>query len=63
MSYSKEELVKYRLNRAKESFEYGEILVLKGMWNSVANRMYYACFYTISAYLAKKKFVRQLILE
>lgn len=54
MSYSKEELVKYRLNRAKEAFEDGQILASKERWNSVANRMYYACFYIVSAYLAKK---------
>lgn len=53
MSYSKEELVKYRLGRAKEAFEDGEILASKKRWNSVANRMYYACFYIVSAYLAK----------
>lgn len=55
MSYSKEELVEYRLNRAKEAFEDGEILASKGRWNSAANRMYYACFYIVSAYLAKKE--------
>jgi uncharacterized protein (UPF0332 family) len=54
MSYSIEELIKYRLNRANEAFEDGEILATKGRWNSAANRMYYACFYIISAYLAKK---------
>ena len=55
MSYSKEELVKYRLSRAKEAFEDGEILVSKERWNSAANRMYYACFYIVSAYLAKRE--------
>ena len=54
MSYSKEELIKYRLNRANEAFEDGEILATKGRWNSAANRMYYACFYIVSAYLAKR---------
>lgn len=54
MSYSKDELVKYRLERAKEAFEDGEILISKKRWNSAANRMYYACFYIMSAYLAKR---------
>lgn len=54
MSYSKEELIKYRLERAKEAFEDGEILANNLRWNSAANRMYYACFYMVSAYLIKK---------
>lgn len=53
MSYSKEELVKYRLSRAKEAFEDGEMLAENERWNSAANRLYYACFYIVSAYLAK----------
>jgi len=54
MSYSKEELIKYRLERAKEAFEDGEILANNSRWNSAANRMYYACFFIVSAYLAKR---------
>lgn len=55
MSYSKEDLIKYRLSRAKEAFEDVELLVSKERWNSAANRMYYACFYIVSAYLAKRE--------
>jgi len=54
MSYSKKELVEYRLSRAKEALEDGEILVEKARWNAAANRLYYACFYIVSAYLAKQ---------
>lgn len=55
MSYSREELVQYRLRRAKEVFEDGKILAENDRWNSAANRMYYACFYIVSAYLAKRE--------
>ncbi len=55
MNYSKEELIKYRLERAKEVFEDGEVLASRERWNSAANRMYYACFYIVSAYLAKRE--------
>lgn len=55
MSYSKAELVNYRLSRAKEAFEDGEILASNQRWNSAANRLYYACFYIVSAYLAKQE--------
>ena len=52
MSYSKEELVQYRMARARESLKDAEILVKEERWRSAANRMYYACFYAVSAYLA-----------
>ncbi len=53
MNYSKEELIKYRLKRAEEAFEDGVILAENERWNSAANRLYYACFYIVSAYFAK----------
>ncbi len=54
MSYSREELVLYRIQRAKESYEDAEYLVREERWNAAANRMYYSCFYVVSAYLAFK---------
>lgn len=54
MSYSNEELVQYRIERAKESFEDAEYLIKEERWNAAANRMYYSCFYVVSAYLAFK---------
>ncbi|MFZ2901027.1 MAG: HEPN domain-containing protein, partial [Saprospiraceae bacterium] len=38
----------------KESFEDAEYLVKEERWNAAANRMYYSCFYVVSAYLAFK---------
>ncbi len=52
MSYSKEELIQYRIDRAKEAFADAEYLMGEERWNAVANRVYYACFYIVSAYLA-----------
>jgi uncharacterized protein (UPF0332 family) len=54
MSYSKEELVNYRLGQAKEVFRDAKILVANESWKSAANRMYYACFHIVSAYLAQQ---------
>ncbi len=51
MSYSKEELVAYRLEKARESYADARLLYSDGRWNAAANRMYYSCFYVISAYL------------
>ncbi len=52
MSYSKEELVQYRIERAREALTDAGILAKEERWKSAANRMYYACFYAVSAYLA-----------
>lgn len=54
MSYSKEALAKYRLERAAESLEEARLLSEAGHWNTTANRLYYACFYATSAYLVGK---------
>lgn len=51
MSYSKQELAAYRVERSKESLEEAKILAATNHWNTVANRLYYACFYIASAYL------------
>lgn len=56
MSYSKEELVRHRIERARESLQDAEYLLGEERWNGAANRMYYACFYMVSAYLAFKGF-------
>ena len=54
MSYSKEDLVRYRIERAREACADAEYLVAESRWNAAANRMYYTCFYVVSAYLALK---------
>ena len=52
MSYSKEDLIHYRIERAKEALTAAGYLLNEERWNAAANRMYYACFYIVSAYLA-----------
>ena len=48
-----EEYIRYRFQRAKESFEEAVILAEKERWNAVINRLYYACFYAVIALLLK----------
>jgi uncharacterized protein (UPF0332 family) len=45
--------IKYRLNRANESFEEAIILADNKRWNAVINRLYYSCFYAVVALLLK----------
>ncbi len=51
MTYSKTELVNYRILRAKEAYKDGMLLANESWWNAAGNRLYYACFYIVSAYL------------
>ncbi len=48
-----EELIKYRHSRALETYEEAAILARENHWNAAANRLYYSCFYAISALLLK----------
>jgi uncharacterized protein (UPF0332 family) len=47
-------LVLYRLNRADESLDEALILFEKDHINTFVNRLYYACFYTVTALLLSK---------
>lgn len=44
-------LVAYRLERARESLEEAKLLLDRGYGNTFVNRLYYACFYAVSALL------------
>jgi uncharacterized protein (UPF0332 family) len=46
-------LIKYRLKRAEETYDEAHIMLKEEHWNACANRLYYACFYAVSALLAK----------
>jgi uncharacterized protein (UPF0332 family) len=47
-------LIRYRLERSQESLEEANILLSKGYTNTFVNRLYYACFYAVSALLLTK---------
>jgi len=48
------ELIAYRLHRAHETLIDAEILLKSERWNTCVNRLYYACFYAVSALLSTK---------
>jgi len=54
MSVSTEDLINYRINRAFETLKEAEKMVENQFWNASINRIYYACFYSVSALLLKK---------
>ncbi len=54
MTKPNKELVLYRLQRARETLADARILADAGRWNPCVNRLYYACFYAVSALLVQK---------
>jgi len=51
MTGTKDEVVMYRLQRAKDTLEDAKILADNQRWNSAINRLYYASYYAITALL------------
>ena len=51
--YSKQDIIKYRIERAKESLTEAKILSESGHWNTVANRLYYSVFYAVNSLFIK----------
>lgn len=43
--------VRYRIEKADETYHAAQVLYEAAQWNSVVNRLYYACFYVASALL------------
>lgn len=55
MEQETKDLILYRLERAHESLSESIILLEGGYANTFVNRLYYACFYAVSALLLTKK--------
>ncbi len=53
MTAPNRDLIVYRLQRAYESLEDAHLLADARRWNLCVNRLYYACFYAVSALLAQ----------
>ncbi len=56
---NRDDYIKYRFNRSKESFEEALILANNNKWNTVINRLYYSCFYSVIALLLKNNIEAQ----
>ena len=53
MSYQKEDLIRYRLDKSLVTFQEAKSLSESKFWGGAANRLYYSCFYAVIALLAK----------
>lgn len=54
MTEEEKALITYRLERAREAIEEAKMLFDAGHINAYVNRLYYACFYAVSALLLTK---------
>jgi uncharacterized protein (UPF0332 family) len=54
MSNDLQDYIEYRLSRADSTLKDVKILANNDSWNSCVNRLYYACFYAVSALLIQK---------
>lgn len=53
MEYKPEDYINYRIERARETILEVQTHIENKFWNTAINRMYYACFYAVSALLYK----------
>ncbi len=53
----KKDVVRYKLSRANEALEEAAFLIEYKHFNTSVNRMYYACFYAVTALLYNKDII------
>ena len=49
----KQEIISYRIKRAQETFQEVQLHIDNKLWTTAVNRLYYACYYAVSALLIK----------
>jgi uncharacterized protein (UPF0332 family) len=54
-AYGLNDYIEYRIKRARETISEVDVHIQNKFWNTAINRMYYACFYAVSALMAKKE--------
>jgi uncharacterized protein (UPF0332 family) len=55
----KSDYIDYRLSKAKEALEAAKLLAENDSWNGCINRLYYSCYYAVSALLLKNGIATQ----
>ncbi|GHT40676.1 DNA-binding protein [Bacteroidia bacterium] len=50
------DVITHRMQRAEESLHHADILIADSAYNAAINRLYYACYYAVSALLLKHSF-------
>ncbi|GHT03313.1 DNA-binding protein [Bacteroidia bacterium] len=50
------DIIAYRMQRANDTLHDADILIAENAYNAAVNRIYYACYYAVSALLLKYSF-------
>ena len=53
MSDYKEEYIIYRIENSEQAYLEAKLLALRESWNGCINRLYYSCYYIVSALALK----------
>jgi len=53
MSAERDVLIHYRMARARETLAEADLMAQSGHWHGCVNRLYYACFYAVTALLLR----------
>ncbi len=53
MSFEKEDIIKYRIEKAHLTFQEAQSLILSEFWSGAVNRLYYSCYHIVKALLLK----------
>ncbi|MFB6306816.1 MAG: HEPN domain-containing protein [Flavobacteriales bacterium] len=51
----REDLVKYRIDKARETFNKVSLHIENKLWNTAVNRLCFACYYAVTALLIKNE--------
>lgn len=51
----RKDLVQYRIEKARQTFNEVALHIENGLWNTAVNRLYYACYYAVTALLVSNK--------
>ncbi len=54
MTWDINDLINYRSSRSKETLNEASTMIENGYWNAAVNRIYYSCYYAVSALLLLK---------
>ena len=63
MTKGQEDLIRYKLSRAKETLEEARVMLQTSHPYGAANRIYYACFYAVTALLLTRNLSSRVFKE
>jgi uncharacterized protein (UPF0332 family) len=53
MSFEREDIIKYKIEKAHRTFQEAQSLIQSEFWSGAVNRLYYSCYHIVKALLLK----------